>query len=131
MQHASEARAGRNDAKLDRPAGRRQPARAHVVAEGARVHPLRDLGLGDKGPGTTAADEVAVAHEIVERGSDRQPRDSEVGAQVALGRDCLPDLERLDQVEDALTGLALFRHGTAAYAGADRLSRRAPVAGSK
>ena len=50
------------------------------------------------------------ADEVVERCADRQARDAEVGAELALGRDRLADGQPLDQVEHALARLALLRH---------------------
>ena len=59
------------------------------------------------------ADEVAVADEIVERGADGQPREAEVGGELALGRDRVTDRERVDQGEHALPGLGLLGGGRA------------------
>ena len=61
--------------------------------------------------GAAPTDDVPLAREIVERGAKREPRDAEIGAQLSLGRDRLPDLELLDEIEYEIPRLALLRHG--------------------
>ena len=78
-------------AELERAAAGREAARAHVVAERGDVDALRDLRLGDERAGAAAAHEVALADELVERGAHGQPRDAEVDAELALGRDRVAD----------------------------------------
>src|SRR5262249_41701094 len=59
------------------------------------------------------------------------PRHAEVDGQMALGRDRVPDLEGLDQIEHALAGLALLRQPvTSARLGAS-VRMRAPVSAEK
>ena len=55
---------------------------------------------------------MPVPHEVVERRAHREPGDSEIRAQLALGRDRVADAELLDQVEHAAARLALLRHGS-------------------
>ena len=110
VQDPAEPRAGRDGPELERAAARREPALAHVVAERGDRHPLRDLRLGDERAGAAAAGQMALADEVVERRADGQPRDAEVDAEQALGRDRVADVERLDQLEHLLARLALLRH---------------------
>ena len=102
-----------------------EAARAHVVAERRDVDALRDLRLGDERAGAAPADEVALAHELVERRAHGQPRDAEVDPELALGGDRLADAERLDQLEDALACLALLRHRAPTSSAHRRPSRAA------
>ena len=54
--------------------------------------------------------EVAVADEIVERSTDGQARDAEVAAETPLGRDRLPDLQLVDELENSLPRRDLCSH---------------------
>ena len=66
------------------------------------------FGSRTKVPAAAPAHEIALAHELVERGADGQARDAEVGAELPLGRDRAADAEALDQVEDLVARLALL-----------------------
>ena len=130
MQDATEACAGGNRAKLERAAPRYEPRFRMSSLNEVDVGALGDLRLRDERARTTSAHQVALAHQLVERCADRQSRDTEVDAELPLGRDRVADSERLDQLEHALAGLALLRQ-RAARAGAPAVSRRAPLSGSK
>ena len=93
--------------------------------------PLATFGSATNVPAPLPAHEVALAHELVERGAHGQAGDAEVDAELPLGRDRRADRERLDQLEDALTRLALLRQRAAASAAAPSVASRAPVSGSK
>src|SRR5262249_46282465 len=118
---------------------------SHVVGERRHRQLLRDLRLADERAGSPPPDEEAVSHEVVERRSQRQPRDSQVDAQLPLRRNRLADVELIDQLEDSVPGLALFGPGavTAFVAvavatgicspaeGSGAETRLVPVSGSK
>ena len=57
-----------------------------------------------------AAHEIALAREVVERGTDGEARDAEVDAELPLGGDCGADAEPLDQLHHLLPRGALLRH---------------------
>ena len=99
------------------------------------VMPFATFGSATKVPGAAAARQVALAHELVERGADGQPRDAEIEAEQPLRRDRVADLERLDQLEHLLAGLALLGHAVSVTARGSSAARRraggAPVCGSK
>src|SRR5205823_3337294 len=82
----------------------------HVVAEGGDGQLLGDLRVLDVCPAAAPADEVALAREVVERGAHGEPRDAEIGAQLALGGDRRPDAELLNEVEDLPARMALLGH---------------------
>src|SRR5207302_10057993 len=69
-----------------------------------------DIRLGDIGAAAVTPVEIAVPDQVVEGGSQRQAGNAEVGRELALGRDRLTDLERLDEVEDAVARLLLLTH---------------------
>ena len=139
MEEAAEPRARGNDLQLERPRGRPHPAALHVVGEGRERQLLRDLRLADERARAAAADEVALADEVVEGGADGQPRDAEVGAELPLGRDRVADAELLDEVEDTVSRLALLRHvvkttssrAAGSCGGSPAASSVLPVFGSK
>ena len=54
--------------------------------------------------------EITIPDQVVEGGPQRQAGNAEVGRELALGRDRLPNLERLDEVEDAVARLLLLTH---------------------
>src|SRR6476661_3797461 len=132
VEDAPEARAGELRAEIERPAPRRQPTCTHVVAEGRDVDSLCDLRLRHERAGAAAANEIALTHELVERRAHRQPRDTEVDAELPFRGDGVADAERLDELQDALARLALLGQApTPASSGAPVVLNRSPVAGSK
>jgi hypothetical protein len=98
------------DAELEGAARRSHPAPAHVVGERRHRQLLRDLRLADERAGAAAADDVALALEVVERRAHGQSRHAKVRRELALGRDRVAHLELLDEVEDEVAGLALLGH---------------------
>ncbi len=88
----------------------RMPAPAHVLGEGGHGQLLRDLRLAHERAGAAPAHEVALPDELVQRRPHGQPRDAEIDAQLALRAGSPRRPEPLDQVEDALPGLALLGH---------------------
>src|SRR3954469_157328 len=116
-----------------------QAVLAHVVRERRQRQLLRDLRLADERARAAPTYEMTLAHELVERCTDRQARDSEVGAQLALRRDRLADRQALDEVEHLLARLALLRHRAASSgsgagdsaSAASAAKRFSPVSGSK
>ena len=54
---------------------------------------------------------MAVPDKLVERGPEGEAGDAEVARQLPLGRDRVPDLERLDEVQDLVAGVFLLAHG--------------------
>ena len=114
------------DAEVERPAPGHHPAPPHVLGERGHRQLLRDLGLADERPAAVTPDEQSLAHELVERGANRQPRHAEIDGQLALRRDRLADAELLDQVEDAVPHLALLRHRLRRFAVRHRV-RSCPI----
>ena len=88
------------------------PATLHVLGEGGHRQLLGDLRLAHERPAPVPAHEHAVADEIVEGRSDGQARDTEVDAELPLGRDRVADPELLDQVEHPGTRLGLLGDGS-------------------
>src|SRR5215217_1112407 len=137
VEEAAEARARRDDLERERPAARAHAAAAHVLGERRHRQLLRDLRLADERARAAPADEETFADKVVERRPNRQPRNAEIGAQLALRGDRLPDVEPFDQVEHPAFRLALLRHGVAASSasagarGSGSESRLKPVAASK
>ena len=135
MQEPAEPCAGGDDLEPERLATRLHPAAAHVLGERGHRQLLGDLRLADERARAAAADEVALAGELVQRGAHGQPRDAEIGAQLALRRDRLADAEVVDQVEDPVAGLGLLGRtsrprragGSVAASGSSVL----PLSGSK
>ena len=68
------------------------PAARHVLAERGHGQRERDLRLGDVGAAAVAAQQQALADQLVDHGAQRRPRDAEVGRQAALGRQRVADL---------------------------------------
>src|SRR4029077_1014410 len=62
------------------------------------------------------AEEEALPDEIVESCPNREARDAEIGAQLALRGDRAPHGELFDQIEHALARLALLRHDRRTHA---------------
>src|SRR6266496_1417358 len=111
---AAAARAGRPRGRPSVPGyGRPHSPPLHVLRERGHRQLLRDLGLADERAGPAATDEITVANELVERGPDGQARDAEVGGELTLGGNRLADPELFDQLEEAIAGIALLRHGAA------------------
>ena len=110
VEQPSEARARGDDAKVERPALRPQAAAPHVVGERRHRQLLRDLRLADERARAVPPNEVALAHEVVERGPYGQARDAEVGAELTLRRDRVADGELLDEVEHEVSRRRLLRH---------------------
>src|SRR6185437_10072016 len=140
MEQPAELCARRDYLQLEGAAGRAHSAALHVLREGRHGQLLCDLRLADERAGTPAANEVAVADKLVEGGSDGEARDTEIGGELPLGGDRFADSERLDQLEDAVTGLALLGHrvagvssrGSGSSAGTSLgASRLSPVSTSK
>src|ERR1700730_2774386 len=52
---------------------------------------------------------MALAHSFVDRGPERQPRNAEIRAELAFRGDRLAHADPLDQLEDAISRLTLFR----------------------
>src|SRR5206468_2604431 len=102
-----------DDLQLQSTAGWPHSPPLHVLRERGHRQLLRDLRLADERAGAPSPDQITVANELVECGPDGQARDAEVGGELALGGNRLADPERFDQLEDAVTGLALLRHGAA------------------
>src|SRR5438067_3116407 len=120
LQEPAETGAGEYRRHREGAAAGLHPTPAHVVAEGGDGQLLGDLRMLDVCPAAAPADEVALAREVVERGANGEPRDAEIGAQLALGGDRRPDAELLDEVEDlparvALLGHLRHAHGPAHY----------------
>ena len=84
------------------------------------VDALRDLRLGDERAGAAAANEVALAHELVERRAHRQPRDAEVDAELPLGGDRVADARaaRSARARARASRAAWSRRATPASSGA-------------
>src|SRR5580765_2689918 len=134
VQEAPEPCAGRDDLEPERLAPRVHAATAHVLREGGHGQLLGDLRLAYERSRAATANEVALARELVQRGSHRQPRDTEVDAELALRRDRLTDAEAVDQVEDPVAGLGLLGHvATGARRGSGAVSGSSvlPLSGSK
>ena len=94
--------------------------------------PFRDLRLGDERARAAPAHEVALAHELVERGANGQARHAEVETELPLGGNRIADPELVDQLEHPLAGLALLAHDCApARAAIGSPTSRAPESGSK
>src|SRR6478752_762165 len=130
VEDPAEPRAGRHHGEAEGLAGGCQTAAAHVVAERGDVHALRDLGLRDEGPRATPAHEVSLAHEPFESRAHRQPRDTEVETELALGGDRRADLEAVDQLQHLVPRLALLGQ-CATSSGTPSAASREPVWGSK
>src|SRR5207244_12384969 len=86
----------------------------HVGAERGQRRRLSDLRFGDIGAAAATPVEITIPDQVVEGGPQRQAGKAEVGRELALGRDRLPDLERLDKVEHAVARVLLFTHATLA-----------------
>ena len=112
MEQPTEPGACRHFPQIERAARRHEPAPPHVVAEGADIDALRDLRLGDERPRAAPPHEVALPDELVERGPDGEPRHAEIDSELPLRRDRIADIERLDELEDALPRLPLFGQRT-------------------
>jgi len=54
--------------------------------------------------------QIAVADQLVEGGPDGEPGDAQLLGQLALGRDRLPDLEGIDEVEHPIASVLLLAH---------------------
>ena len=83
VQDAAEARAGRDAASSSVRLAGCIPRRRMSSRERRHRQLLRDLRLAHERARAAAADEVALAHELVERRAHGQPRDAEVGARAA------------------------------------------------
>src|SRR5256885_1950164 len=112
LEAVGEACTGNGGRELERLTARRHAAAAHVVAERREGERLGDLRLGHVGAAAVAAVEVAVAHQLIERGTEGQPGDAEVDGELPLRRDGLAHRDRLDQVEHAVARLLLLAHGS-------------------
>ena len=121
MEQAAEARARGDDLERERAAGRPHPAAPHVLRERGHRQLLRDLRLADERARAAPAHEKALADEVVQRRAHREPRDAEIGAQLALRRD------RLADVEAARSGRAPGPWSGSAWSGC---SRRQPAVGA-
>ena len=110
MEKTPEARAGRDDPKVECFALGPQSATAHVVGERRHRQLLRDLRLADERTRAVPPDEVPLAYEVVEGSPNGQSRDAEVRAQLALRRNGIADGELLDQVENKVASGSLLGH---------------------
>ena len=92
VEDPAEARAGRHH-------GEARGCGCRASARGARMSSLNEemsmpfatFGSATNVPDATPAHEVALAHELFERGAHRQPRDAEVEAELPLGGDRVAD----------------------------------------
>jgi hypothetical protein len=109
VQRTAEVRAGHDRRHRLRLAAGPHPASAHVLAERRHRQLLRDLRLAHEGSRAALSQQEALADEVVERGAHRQARDAEVERQLPLRRDRAADAQLVDQIDDALAGLALLR----------------------
>ena len=110
VEKPAETRSCRDDPEIERLALGSQPAAPHVVGERRHRELLGDLRLAHERAGAVSADQVALAHEIVEGGAHREPGNAEVRAQLTLGRDRVADGVLLDEVEHEVARLRLLRH---------------------
>ena len=107
----------------------REPARAHVVAErGDRRCPSRPSARRRTCPAPRRRDEVALAHELVERRADGEARDAEVDAELPLGRDRVADARAPRSARAPARASRAASSPTAASAGRGRQPRE-PRAG--
>ena len=111
MQQPAQVRARRSDTQLERPASGHHPPTLHVLGERGHGQLLRDLRLAHERPAAVLSHEQSLAYEVVEGRADREARYAELACELALGRNRVPDVELLDQVEDTAPGLALLRYG--------------------
>src|SRR5262249_40274803 len=110
IEEPAEACACKLRGERKRAAARLHSAPAHVFAERRHRELLRDLPQLHVRAAAAAADEVALARKVVERGAKREARDTEVGAQLALGWNRRADPKTVDQLEHLLARRVLLRH---------------------
>ena len=133
LQTAAEPRAGGGHRQRQRPRTGAHPTPPHLLAERGHRQLLGDLRLAHERAAAAPPHQVALAHEVVERGTHGQARNAQIDAQLALGGDRRANPELFDQVAYAVAGLTLLGgHATAILASLAQVVNTTPLSsGSK
>src|SRR5919201_4652733 len=108
LQPAGETGAGADHRQIEGPAGRNHAPPAHVLGERGQCKRLGDLWLGHVGATAMPSRQVPLADQLIDGGSNGQPGDTQVVAELPLRWNGVAHAEGLDQVEHPLPSYVLL-----------------------